>query len=101
MTTVAFVNEGRWVAFCADPDCQSAEQDWCRPRMKKDGTLFGIVGDVLLCGHCRQRSRVKFPPERQLIDAALSLRPVPETRNWRPGETVVDLIGENVAHGLD
>lgn len=101
MTTTAFVNEGRWVAFCADPDCQSAEQDWGRRRVKPDGTPFGIVGNILFCGHCGQQSMVEFPPERQGITALLARRPVPETRNWRPGESLADLVGENVTHGVD
>ncbi len=27
-------------------------------------------------------------------------RPVPETRNWFPGETVLDLHAENAAHNV-
>ena len=34
------------------------------------------------------------------IEALLVLRPQPMTRNWNPGETVVDLISENAAHGI-
>lgn len=97
----AFVNDGRWLVFCADPNCAQAERDWGGLRFKKDGTPYGIVGNISFCGNCRLLSDVSFPADRDRITEVLSARPVPETRNWMPGETVEDLIEENAAHGVD
>lgn len=113
----AFVSEGRWVVFCGDADCGAAEEQW-RPegdkftpvglgdgpqmlRRKPDGTPFGIRGDVAYCGNCGNQTLIEWPSNRDEIAAALKGRPVPQTRNWYPGETVEDLVEENAAHGLD
>lgn len=41
-----------------------------------------------------------WPPNVDDIAFVLSLRPVPETRNWAPGETLHDLLEENFRHGV-
>jgi hypothetical protein len=53
------------------------------------------------CANCGQTSRVTFPDDRAHIDKLLARRPVPETRNWTPGESFDLLAEENVAHDLD
>ena len=82
--TLAYCNHGRWVADCATPYCGEAH------------TVN--VGDVFACQNCGRTQVVSFPNDKPLIDAALSRRVVPETRNWVPGETVTDLITENREH---
>ena len=83
---IAYVNHGRWVADCSVPHCPEAHQ--VKP------------GDGFLCRNCGGEDIPVFPEFRSEIDQLLAMRPVPETRNWWPGETVSDLIAENQAHGL-
>ena len=80
----AYVNEGRWIAECPEEYCNGAEfvdPDW--PVMVCSGGCgsgpFGVV----------------FPKERENLTAVLVRRPVPATRNWAPGETVLGLKAEN------
>jgi hypothetical protein len=82
---VAFVNWGRWVADCPDPDCSNAEE-------------LTAAAAVMVCGFCSRSWPIVWPVDVALIDAALSVRPVPSTRNWVPGETVTDLLDENERH---
>ena len=89
---VAHVNHNRWIVSC--PDCHSAEYLW------PDTPLF-------LCSNCLNGSvkgrwrKVKVPKEREAIERALRARPGPANRNWGPGESVADLVKENLAHHLD
>jgi hypothetical protein len=63
-------------------------------------------GEPFFCPNCLNAAnqglplRVVFPPERAALEAVLLKRPVPQTRNWRPGETVEALRAENAAHGI-
>jgi len=63
-------------------------------------------GLPFFCPNCLMQAnggyamRVIWPAERAQIEAVLLARPVPEHRNWLPGETVAMLIAENLAHGL-
>lgn len=100
----AFVNDGRWVAFCSTPDCHSAERLWPAGMIHatSTGIAYGITAAGMLhCGNCGMTSQVDFPDNRDKIDAVLARRPVPQTRNWLPGETVKDLERENKQHGVD
>lgn len=87
----ARVDANRWIVDC--PDCGSAE--------------FAFVADArFLCTNCLNATvggacrPVAFPRNRQAIEAALLLRPVPRTRDWRPGETVAQLRRENRDNGI-
>jgi hypothetical protein len=59
------------------------------------------------CARCQNVETVgrwrplRFPPERLEIERVLAARPDPSTRNWWPGETVGELVAENVAHGIE
>ena len=99
----AYVNHGRWVAHCDTDDCAGAERVWPggQIRENRDGRKYGIARTVMHCANCEHTSRVTFPDDRKRIDKLLSRRPVPETRNWHPGETTAILLEENTAHGLD
>jgi hypothetical protein len=85
------VNIGRWVVIC--PFCFGAE--------------FAREDGLFMCQSCwnakagRQYQRAAFPLERKEIESILLKRLDPQTRNWTPGETVVDLLLENAALGKE
>ena len=94
-TTRAYVNHSRWVADCGQPYCNGAEM--LEPRQAQ-----------IHCSNCHWEGMVQWPPDADAIWGVLSLRPVPQTRNWFPsghelalrsgvvhGQTVADLIAEN------
>lgn len=96
----AYVNHGRWISDCTRPDCANAEK--LEPRQA-----------IMHCSNCRQVAEVDWPANADAIAAVLDRRPVPQTRNWFPaghalalrsgsphGQTVRDLVDENVEHGV-
>ena len=85
MNTVAYLNHGRWVVDCPRDGCPES-------RLATPG--------VFICTNCHQIATVEIPPERAAVDAAVAARPVPQTRNWYPGETVEQLYEENETHGV-
>jgi hypothetical protein len=102
--TWAYKNQGRWVAHCSTDGCDGAERVWPggQIRERKDGRKYGISrSGVLHCANCGLTSEVSFPDDQGAIDRILACRPVPETRNWLPTDTVESLAEENMAHGLD
>jgi len=78
-------NWGRWIVRC--PRCPSADL---------------APADVFWCTECGARAEVEWPsPElRYGIERLLLMRPDVTTQNWQPGETLVDLMVENGAHGI-
>lgn len=84
--TFAYVNHGRWVADCGRRPCPEAH------RVKP--------GDGFECRNCGWFGPVEFPDDQKDIELVLAKRPVPESRNWWPGELVADLIVENTRHGV-
>jgi hypothetical protein len=89
----AEVNHGRWIAKCPF-GCGGAEMvDFDRP-------------SFFCCG-CRNTPTfnrpviVVVPENREAIEAVLLKRPEHPNRNWRPGETLDDLIAENEAHAQE
>lgn len=88
----AYVSEGRWVADCP---------------AKCGGALLVTPSDPwYLCVDCGAGwTRVVFPGARIAIEALLMKRSliagVPKSRNWLVGETVADLVAENLVHGLE
>lgn len=87
METVAVVNHGRWVAECPAAECPEAHK-------------VTPPADLFKCGNCGATAAVTFPAGWPAISAVLALRPVPQTRNWTPPETVADLTAENATRGL-
>jgi hypothetical protein len=87
--TFAEANWGRWVATCPRPYCTNALALYPRQTlfvcMAEDGC--GYVADVV------------WPTDPDAIQTVLMMRPVAATRNWKPGETIDDLLMENAAHG--
>lgn len=89
---LAYVNHGRWVADCPSEGCA--------------GATSIMPGAGFLCAEClnaevgHRYRPVAWPAERAAVEDALCCRRLPQTANWRPGETVRALEDENVRHGL-
>ena len=83
----AEVNWGRWIAPCTR--CDSALQ--VTPNVQ-----------VVECWGCGLISELVWPDEamRHGVTRLLLMRPNPKHRNWSPGETLIDLMVENGAHGI-
>lgn len=82
------VNWGQWIWDCSEPHCNNAE-----------GMTPGQA--EVVCSNCGRIASVVWPAGVFEIERVLALRPVPQTRNWYPGETVADLNRENAEHGVD
>lgn len=84
--TAMYVSGGRLVADCGR--CGRLRIPTC--------------GTISVCVHCHQIAAVDVPADLGDALQLLQMRPVTETRNWRPdrGETVDNLMRENAAHGL-
>jgi hypothetical protein len=87
LTVHAQVNWSRWVANCPNPYCYNAEQ-------LEPGQLD------FRCTLCNVHSAVVWPPNGADIAYLLAMRPDFTTRNWLPGESLHDLLEENLAHGI-
>lgn len=86
--TLARFNWGRWVVDCASLFCTSA-------------LTLPPGASAMQCHDCgRITDPILWPDQPGPIEAILSQRPDVRTRNWEPGETLLDLIKENVQHGL-
>lgn len=81
----ARVNWGRWVVDC--PVCP-------------DALMMGPGTRLFQCWECGAEADVVWPVNTAGIDRMLALRPMPNTRNWQPGETLHDLAVENLLHGI-
>lgn len=94
----AYVNHGRWISDCTRRHCGNAE------------ALTPGQG-AFHCSNCQQVAAVEWPADAAEIWGALSVRPVPQTRNWFPsghelalrsgcphGQTVADLEAETREH---
>jgi uncharacterized Zn finger protein (UPF0148 family) len=84
----AFVelNHGRWIVNC--PACPNA-------------FLESQVPDM--CPNCQTViTKVTGPAEKERFEIyqVTSIRPE-ENRNWVPGESISDLVAENIAYGVD
>ena len=89
--TAAYVNHGRWVINCPGVGCEASMQLSRGARVVALEFVFTGPG----CVTCGQPINVVWPDEPGLVDAALAARPKERYRNWHPGETVDDLLGEN------
>lgn len=84
----ARVNWSRWIVDCPSP--------WC------DSALDADPGERFFqCRECGTGADIVWPPNVDDIEYLLAMRPAAKTRNWAPGETVADLLQENVLHGID
>ncbi len=86
---IARVNHGRWIANC--PFCAGAE-------LVEPGEIFFCLGadpDGGMAKNGNHPMAVVFPENRAEIEQALQARPI-ENQNWESGETISDLVAENV-----
>ena len=82
----AFVINSSWAIQC--PVCKEL--------------FVAQIGEPFPCPNCGSAARnVIFPENKDAIEVVLLARPDPRTRAWVPGETVDDLIAENIQHGLE
>lgn len=82
----ARANWGRWIADCLTPHCTNA---W----------MVRVGDDHWDCFTCGYTNQVLWPPDPAAVEYLLSMRPDPKTRNWEHGETLTDLLRDNVVHG--
>lgn len=95
---VVYCAQGTWVAVCPRPWC-IRNPEWYGPG-PVTGRVGGLTADTFHCLACGLVCPADWPTNRVDIDRVLAQRPFSLTRNWEPGETLADLIAENVAHGL-
>jgi len=109
LRAVAYLNHGQWVAMCPRPGCHNAEifgriEVGILALDQGGGTIGGLTGDMFHCrteyGGCGLTCPADWPPNVVDIEALVMPRPVPTTRNWLPGESLHDLLAENVEHGI-
>lgn len=101
LVAVAFMSWGVWVARCPRPGCLNAEKfGRC-----DDGTIGGLRADHFECrqayGGCGLRCGVVWPADIEELEAVLLARPLPQNRNWTPGEDIRDVLLENAEHGIE
>jgi len=94
---VVYCEGGLWIAQCPQEWCVGADHYGPGPHT---GRIGGLTGDRLTCPRCANVTAAQWPPNVDDIMQVLMQRPMPETRNWRPGEEVKDLIVENAVHGI-
>lgn len=95
-------NWSRWLVDCGF--CLSGLEPG-RHLYDKHGVLvrYSIEwGDeVMTCWDCGMVTEgVAWPVDPLGIETLLLMRPDEKTRNWFPGETLDDLLQENIAHGI-
>lgn len=98
LRAVAFMYLGQWVARCPIGCGNTEKRGTC-----DDGTTGGLDAGRFTCreshGGCGLRCGVDWPADIGDLERTLLVRPR-VFRNWQPGETVLDLVKENAAHGL-
>jgi hypothetical protein len=101
---VARVYQGMWIADCVRDACANAE---VLPMPDENYEAFRLrwpanrcIPECFVCTNCGLQSPILWPENHRELMDPLALRPVPQTRNWLPGETVTDLWLENADHGI-
>lgn len=79
-----YVGAGKWLVRCVCGNCPSVDPDW---RLACCAECGAIYEDLVM------------PADAEAIEAVLMLRAKPLHRNWRPPETVADLVAENLDAG--
>lgn len=93
----AYVSWGLWVADCPRPGCLGAEHYGHAPIT---GVVGGLTQAGFRCARCGQVAAARWPDNADDIWWTLNQRPLLENRSWRIGETLEDLVVENVTHGV-
>jgi hypothetical protein len=97
LRAVVYMSWATWVAKCPRPWCVHADHYGPGPNT---GRLGGLTKTAFHCLRCGLICPADWPPNAADIEVVLAQRPMYETRNWRPGEYLDDLIVENITHGL-
>lgn len=105
--SVVYMNYGRWVVDCSNPECtwaysaMSTEDGsiwlpWQRTYVPRPLTLLNCNGDENGPG-CGWRVNLEWPERDEAleIERLLFARPLKANRNWKPPETVETLLAEN------
>ncbi len=114
----AYMNNGRWLIDC--PKCSTPLPAWesgvvcpmCHPGMLArafqplSNGFLRPVADIEIVERTKNEARSAneeygpgFPIERTQIEKILRLRPAPKFMNWIPGESLQDLLNQNIEHG--
>jgi hypothetical protein len=109
---------GDWIGDCTRSGCAGAEFLFA---LRSPGNPAGPLNprdvrrNAFLCTNCLQLDDIEWPEEEFMmaVQQVVSLRPVPQNRNWFPedhplalashvahGQTIDDLRAENSAHGV-
>jgi hypothetical protein len=100
LKAVAWMYSGQWVADCPRPTCFNVE----KRGQCDDRTTGGLTADQFYCrpshGGCGVRCAVEWPYRITEIEKLVLARPFKDNQNWRPGEDLLDLLGENLQHGI-
>jgi hypothetical protein len=87
----AEVNDGRWIVKC--PDCTGAMAG-------EPSHPFFMCDACWNIGNSGRWYSVTFPVNRVALETELLKRPLTSNRNWLPGETLADLVAQNLEHGI-
>lgn len=97
MTVNAYLNWGRWVVHCADPNCIAAT----RVQPGQEAAIC-VCTDRDICQHplpCGTIISVGWTTDPHEVEHLVADRPLPN-RNWYPNEPLANLVRENAEHGL-
>jgi hypothetical protein len=83
-----FANWGAWKVWCPARWCDSAMQVW----QGQEHTACGDCGEPI--------TQLIWPADPEGIETLLAMRPAAKLRNWYPGETLHQLLAENLQHGI-
>jgi len=114
----AYVYRGRWVGDCPVEGCKDAEYLTVEPLYANRYTKEARWDrkDYFICSNLQcgtVTNSIQWPADADEIEDVLNLRPLAMTRNWYPaghitavqhgipeGQTVADLLAENIEHGV-
>lgn len=97
LRAVVYMSWGTWVTRCPRPWCVHQDHYGRGPNT---GRIGGLSRTTWTCLRCELVCEADWPDNAEDIAAVLLQRPMYETRNWHPGETIDDLLMENVTHGV-
>ncbi len=106
-TVTPFINWGIWFAECPANGCPNIEHysggryKWGPPAHQPPPHQCGLTDSEFRCHDCGTVATVDWPLEAGEVLVVLGRRPVPATRNWRPGEAVAELVVQNLLHGVE
>jgi hypothetical protein len=103
LVAVVEFNLGRWAAPCPTPYCRGAEHYGIQPAWLGPPRIGGLSLDAFVCLLACQRAYPARWPDAEMrkgIEALLNLRPDWANRNWKPPETLHDLLQENADHDI-